>query len=1197
MNPYFFVSCKEKMATDPDTGISYKRQRNGALHTGYFNKIGLPGVQSFRNGLEAETPWSREQITFDGDASQLFYPPDMFQIEDRIVYIKVKKDDGTYARRRVGYLDSENQLALVTQFATRADFMAADLQGYPKGAMAWVRDPDTFYIRDPDVDSAPDAADKVGWRRHGPNYNQGEVDGNIVSAIADRKQFQIDVSDYIDPSEMENIRAFQPQDTHRTPIETAFADVPENGVLFFPPGRYKFVQLVQFYGKSFTLLGPGAILDFTEETGGSKTHVNINGNTDADDESAKFDAQSLKMAEVLGGGNWRRTAIEIQTVDSWNSDTFDRGDQLLLQSDKPMVGEDPSNTEIMNPGTVVTIRQIDPANRKLYLDQAYLDDYTGWSDTAKHRVTVQKANGRSVSVVGLTFLGRYKSGGYDQGLQLSRLNDVTVTDCHFYSFIGSAIKINACANVIVSNCHFTGLVHELRPDGDDEFPNGFRGMFINGVRNMVINGNTAKRLRRFIDPSKGGISSGSLMATNNVIDNCIEGLGSHTGSENSVYDSNYITCCHTGIASRSMNNTYTNNTIRSCIVGMETVPGSGFSTRRGVDSLRHHGNFTIQNNHVSYVRYGIRVFDDHNSVVIQNNSIEALSHGIIFRACSLGPLCITGNSITSVPETGYDGSYAAYHPTMKRDIRPWDYPNTDVTFAIAEDVSGFATTGIWKLNKAGLAYYVLDGLIAHNSIRGFDIGLLDNGSEADSGPYNGYVPGGVRQAHQRDRPTLYLCDNHLLTARSFHLGWLSNEINGKTIPVGDDQNIYDDRAPFIGKYVIRGNVTRDLKHFRWIGYGEGQNAGRSCQFQSVPTFSDNYFGDNGFCEGMPQIPGEEPQSGNSTYPFDNKRFHYFFERGFKTTYVPTGSTQAGTSGILPRKRGMICESAGVSTGIGSSVNVGGNAGDRVLQLNDSFYILYPGWVVQVEKDGTYDYYIALEITDDHTTVHVDRDLERNYDINTEVLSLVRAKFREYGEFDFAADHTFTGNVDVQNTLSIGVPNTAKRYDDLPTTISNVQDDIDELETDVGNLQTDVGNLQTDVSNLENETYVKCVMVARVLADGSVDGTYGNYRVDTSSNTIGSWGLSRPSTGTYEFVQPANLQTDYGGSTKNYLPNILVRDTSASPTRTWTMEDFPATNTNGGSEGTGIRVKFYDSTGNQDLEDTDFDIKIMLMPLP
>lgn len=95
------------MATDPDTGVTYKRQRTGPLFAGYFNKIGLPGVKALDedgNTLPGN-PWGREQIRFDGDASQLYWPPDIFFIENSTLYLRTKKEDGTYSTRRIGIID------------------------------------------------------------------------------------------------------------------------------------------------------------------------------------------------------------------------------------------------------------------------------------------------------------------------------------------------------------------------------------------------------------------------------------------------------------------------------------------------------------------------------------------------------------------------------------------------------------------------------------------------------------------------------------------------------------------------------------------------------------------------------------------------------------------------------------------------------------------------------------------------------------------------------------------------------------------------------------------------------------------------------------------------------------------------------------------------------------------------------------
>lgn len=96
-----------------DTGVSYKRHRNGALHTGYFNRIGLPGVRGFDAQTHADlgerAPWSRQQIHFDGDATQLFYPPDSFLIRDGVVYLRGENKNGTPSYRKVGALDFANE--------------------------------------------------------------------------------------------------------------------------------------------------------------------------------------------------------------------------------------------------------------------------------------------------------------------------------------------------------------------------------------------------------------------------------------------------------------------------------------------------------------------------------------------------------------------------------------------------------------------------------------------------------------------------------------------------------------------------------------------------------------------------------------------------------------------------------------------------------------------------------------------------------------------------------------------------------------------------------------------------------------------------------------------------------------------------------------------------------------------------------
>lgn len=99
----------EELPSPLPDNVSYKRKRNGVLATGYFNRIGLPGVRLLRDGtdeVELDTPWDRTQIHFDGDASQLFYPPDMYTIRDGVVYVKARDKDGNREFVRVGTTDS-----------------------------------------------------------------------------------------------------------------------------------------------------------------------------------------------------------------------------------------------------------------------------------------------------------------------------------------------------------------------------------------------------------------------------------------------------------------------------------------------------------------------------------------------------------------------------------------------------------------------------------------------------------------------------------------------------------------------------------------------------------------------------------------------------------------------------------------------------------------------------------------------------------------------------------------------------------------------------------------------------------------------------------------------------------------------------------------------------------------------------------
>jgi hypothetical protein len=98
--------------------FQFKRKRNGVLATGYFNRIGLPGVETVDKdeGYKLESNFNRNQIHFDGDASQLFYPPDMFYIHDGIIYIRSTGVDGNTAYTRVGRLDFDTNTKSIPAF-------------------------------------------------------------------------------------------------------------------------------------------------------------------------------------------------------------------------------------------------------------------------------------------------------------------------------------------------------------------------------------------------------------------------------------------------------------------------------------------------------------------------------------------------------------------------------------------------------------------------------------------------------------------------------------------------------------------------------------------------------------------------------------------------------------------------------------------------------------------------------------------------------------------------------------------------------------------------------------------------------------------------------------------------------------------------------------------------------------------------
>jgi len=83
----------------------YKRRRTGVLATGYFNLIGLPGVSARIGDNPVYDPRNTNQIKFDGNANQLFYPPDFLTVKDDGVYAKKKNDSENYQEVRIGDVD------------------------------------------------------------------------------------------------------------------------------------------------------------------------------------------------------------------------------------------------------------------------------------------------------------------------------------------------------------------------------------------------------------------------------------------------------------------------------------------------------------------------------------------------------------------------------------------------------------------------------------------------------------------------------------------------------------------------------------------------------------------------------------------------------------------------------------------------------------------------------------------------------------------------------------------------------------------------------------------------------------------------------------------------------------------------------------------------------------------------------------
>lgn len=99
----------------------FKRRRTGVLSTGYFNAIGLPGVQAVDGeGNDIENPENRSRINFNGDVSQLFFPSGLLTIDgDNNLSLNGIDEEGTSFSRIIGKLtpaavDSTSSLSVNT---------------------------------------------------------------------------------------------------------------------------------------------------------------------------------------------------------------------------------------------------------------------------------------------------------------------------------------------------------------------------------------------------------------------------------------------------------------------------------------------------------------------------------------------------------------------------------------------------------------------------------------------------------------------------------------------------------------------------------------------------------------------------------------------------------------------------------------------------------------------------------------------------------------------------------------------------------------------------------------------------------------------------------------------------------------------------------------------------------------------------
>lgn len=124
----------------PTQPSDFKRQRTGPMSTGYYNTLALPGLQRVDpvTGANMSDPQNKTQIIFDGDASQLYYPPGFISIaSDGTIKITTTnaatQATATFAIGKVdlsGYYDKTQIDTKLTNYETTAALNTALVSYY-----------------------------------------------------------------------------------------------------------------------------------------------------------------------------------------------------------------------------------------------------------------------------------------------------------------------------------------------------------------------------------------------------------------------------------------------------------------------------------------------------------------------------------------------------------------------------------------------------------------------------------------------------------------------------------------------------------------------------------------------------------------------------------------------------------------------------------------------------------------------------------------------------------------------------------------------------------------------------------------------------------------------------------------------------------------------------------------------------------